>query len=152
MERKTYCSLETWPWSIVDRLQAWRRGTKQQSAADHRHSSPSLETAVINSTAYSLLHYLEFLHHLHCVSPLVSASIITNTKMSSPIKITRGANLVASGLQTEGMVRMSSFSDVSDQICSNLMVAKPKTASAVHHHGEEGEFIPLADRFHDSLT
>lgn len=58
------------------------------------------------------------------------------------------------GPQTDGMIRMPAIVDKSDQICGTgthsfqllkdqslttvVMVAKPHTASAVHHHGEEG--------------
>lgn len=59
--------------------------------------------------------------------------------MAAEVRVTRGASLVSSGLQTEGMTRLSALSDVSDQLNSNLMVAQPNTGSAVHHHGGQGK-------------
>jgi hypothetical protein len=74
------------------------------------------------------------------------------------VQVKSGAEItVASGAQTEGMIRMNAITDMSDQLCGtgkspifstskyteansfySVMVAKPHTSSAVHHHGKEG--------------
>ncbi|KAH7079089.1 RmlC-like cupin domain-containing protein [Paraphoma chrysanthemicola] len=48
------------------------------------------------------------------------------------------------GPQTDGMIRMPAIVDQSDQICGTVMVAKPHTASAIHHHGEEDTIVYAA--------
>ncbi|CAA9965304.1 hypothetical protein PTT_14606 [Pyrenophora teres f. teres 0-1] len=48
------------------------------------------------------------------------------------------------GPQTDGMIRMPAIVDKSDQICGTVMVAKPHTSSAVHHHGEEDTIVYAA--------
>lgn len=77
--------------------------------------------------------------------------------MPGEVQIKKGSEInAASGAQTEGMIRMNAITDMSNQICGTgeprekerhlkyrglnapVMVAKPHTASAVHHHGEEG--------------
>jgi len=82
----------------------------------------------------------------------------------SPIQLIKGSSLRVSGDQTEGMVRLAAFANVSDQICGNckasfkkkklldhcyanvfpLMIAKPHTTSAVHHHGQEDTIVYAA--------
>jgi hypothetical protein len=80
-------------------------------------------------------------------------------KIPGEVHLTKGADIKApDGPQTEGMIRMPAIVGLSDQICGTgqckhdgficcellwlihfiVMVAKPHTASAVHHHGEEG--------------
>ncbi|KAF1990398.1 RmlC-like cupin [Aulographum hederae CBS 113979] len=61
--------------------------------------------------------------------------------MAQHIYVTRGADLQPSGSQTEGMIRYNGITDLSDQICGTLMVAKPHTASAIHHHGTEDTIV-----------
>jgi hypothetical protein len=75
--------------------------------------------------------------------------------MPGEVQIKKASDIQApDGPQTDGMIRMPAIVDKSDQICSTgtyfirslriamlkiaVMVAKPHTASAVHHHGEEG--------------
>lgn len=77
------------------------------------------------------------------------------------VRVTKAASLKVSGGQTEGMIRMSALTDVSDQICGtctsiqllelrsgtdhlSVMIAKAHTASAVHHHGEEDTIVYAA--------
>ncbi|PWO31153.1 RTA1 like protein [Pyrenophora tritici-repentis] len=48
------------------------------------------------------------------------------------------------GPQTGGMIRMPAIVDKSDQLCGTVMVAKPHTSSAVHHHGEEDTIVYAA--------
>ncbi|KAF2102992.1 hypothetical protein NA57DRAFT_52529 [Rhizodiscina lignyota] len=61
--------------------------------------------------------------------------------MPEEVRVTRAGDLKASGPQTEGMIRQAALVDVSDQVCGTLMIAKPHTASAVHHHGEEDTIV-----------
>jgi hypothetical protein len=75
--------------------------------------------------------------------------------MPGEVQVKRSSDIQApDGPQTDGMIRMPAIVDKSDQICGTgktrmccicswvltvtVMVAKPHTASAVHHHGEEG--------------
>ncbi|KAB2570567.1 Cupin RmlC-type [Lasiodiplodia theobromae] len=61
--------------------------------------------------------------------------------LGGAVKVVKGDNLKTSGAQTEGMIRMNAIADMSDQICGTVMVAKPHTTSAVHHHGNEDTII-----------
>ncbi|KAF4308804.1 Cupin RmlC-type [Botryosphaeria dothidea] len=61
--------------------------------------------------------------------------------LAGAVKVVRSGSLKQSGSQTEGMIRMNAISDMSDQVCGTLMVAKPKTSSAVHHHGAEDTLV-----------
>jgi hypothetical protein len=74
--------------------------------------------------------------------------------MHGEVKVKKASEIKApDGPQTDGMIRMAAIVDMSDQICGTgtqtrcrlatpltliVMIAKPHTASAVHHHGEEG--------------
>ncbi|KAH7402553.1 RmlC-like cupin domain-containing protein [Pyrenochaeta sp. MPI-SDFR-AT-0127] len=61
------------------------------------------------------------------------------------VQVKKGADIKApDGPQTEGMIRMPAIVDMSDQICGTVMIAKPHTASAVHHHGEEDTIVYAA--------
>ncbi|PSN69853.1 hypothetical protein BS50DRAFT_631823 [Corynespora cassiicola Philippines] len=65
--------------------------------------------------------------------------------MPREVQVKRGSDINApSGAQTEGMIRMNAITDMSDQICGTVMIAKPHTASAVHHHGEEDTIVYAA--------
>ncbi|KAF2254937.1 hypothetical protein BU26DRAFT_514768 [Trematosphaeria pertusa] len=65
--------------------------------------------------------------------------------MPGEVQIKKGSEInAASGAQTEGMIRMNAITDMSNQICGTVMVAKPHTASAVHHHGEEDTIVYAA--------
>lgn len=72
--------------------------------------------------------------------------------MSHTVTVVKASDIKPSGGQTEGMIRQNAIVDISDKICSSgkyttrrihtidnpvVMIAKPHTASAVHHHGEE---------------
>lgn len=57
--------------------------------------------------------------------------------MTNPVVVTKHADIKVSGGQTEGMERSNAIVDLADNICASRMLAKPHTASAVHHHGEE---------------
>jgi hypothetical protein len=41
---------------------------------------------------------------------------------------------------TKGMKRSSALVGCSDKMCSLIMEAEPNSSSAVHHHGEQGEW------------
>jgi hypothetical protein len=76
--------------------------------------------------------------------------------MPGEVQVKKSSEIEApDGPQTDGMVRMPAIVNMSDQICgtgrqttyqiddlgmltATVMIAKPHTASAVHHHGEEG--------------
>jgi hypothetical protein len=75
--------------------------------------------------------------------------------MPGEVQVKKASDIKApDGPQTDGMIRMPAIVDKSDQICGTgksltsttivrtltraVMIAKPHTASAVHHHGEEG--------------
>ncbi|ORY19812.1 RmlC-like cupin domain-containing protein [Clohesyomyces aquaticus] len=65
--------------------------------------------------------------------------------MPGEVQVKKGSEISApSGAQTEGMIRMNAITDMSDQLCGTVMVAKPHTASAVHHHGEEDTIVYAA--------
>ncbi|PMD33717.1 hypothetical protein L207DRAFT_517760 [Hyaloscypha variabilis F] len=60
---------------------------------------------------------------------------------SSPVHVTRSADLDSSTGQTEGMIRKGAIIKKSDKLCASVMIAHPHTASAVHHHGEQGQTL-----------
>lgn len=66
--------------------------------------------------------------------------------MSTPnqIHVTQASNLKTSGGQTEGMIRQNAITSLSDKLCASVMIAKPHTASAVHHHGDQDTVIYAA--------
>ncbi|KAF2483922.1 RmlC-like cupin domain-containing protein [Neohortaea acidophila] len=47
----------------------------------------------------------------------------------------------ASGAQTDGMLRQNALVNVCDTICASRMIAKPHTASAIHHHADEDTVV-----------
>ncbi|EON62646.1 hypothetical protein W97_01870 [Coniosporium apollinis CBS 100218] len=57
----------------------------------------------------------------------------------------------ASGAQTEGMIRQNAIVGLSDQLCGTVMIAKPHSASAIHHHGKEDTLI-YAARGHGTIV
>ncbi|KAF2176992.1 hypothetical protein K469DRAFT_677875 [Zopfia rhizophila CBS 207.26] len=62
------------------------------------------------------------------------------------VKVKKGSEINSpSGTQTAGMIRMNAITDLSDQICATVvMIAKPRTSSDVHHHGEEDTIVYAA--------
>jgi len=76
--------------------------------------------------------------------------------MAGEVKVKKSSEITSpSGPQSDGMERIPAIVDMSDQICGTgrysrklfntqhrliyiVMPAKPHSASAVHHHGEEG--------------
>ncbi|KAK3066344.1 hypothetical protein LTR53_017349, partial [Teratosphaeriaceae sp. CCFEE 6253] len=57
------------------------------------------------------------------------------------VVVTRARDLQASGGQTEGMIRQNALTDLTDGICASRMIAKPHSASAVHHHGAQDTVV-----------
>ncbi|KAH4072545.1 hypothetical protein HBH50_060930 [Parastagonospora nodorum] len=65
--------------------------------------------------------------------------------MPGEVQVKRKSEITApDGPQTDGMIRMPAIVDKSDQICGTVMVAKPHSSSAVHHHGEEDTIVYAA--------
>ncbi|KAF2815112.1 uncharacterized protein BDZ99DRAFT_190685 [Mytilinidion resinicola] len=65
--------------------------------------------------------------------------------MPGEVQVKKASEINApTGAQTEGMIRMNAITDMSDQICGTVMIAKPHTASAIHHHGEEDTIVYAA--------
>ncbi|KAI1751592.1 RmlC-like cupin domain-containing protein [Xylaria castorea] len=60
---------------------------------------------------------------------------------TQPVHLTKGSSLKPSGGQTEGMIRSNAIVDKCDGICASSMLAKPHTASAVHHHGAQDTVV-----------
>ena len=58
-----------------------------------------------------------------------------------PVIYTASDQLQTSGGQTDGMIRQNAIVDACDDICASRMIAKPHSASAVHHHGEENTIV-----------
>jgi len=55
-----------------------------------------------------------------------------------PVTVTKSDSLQTSGGQTEGMIRQNALVNLTNNICASRMIAKPHTASAIHHHGDQG--------------
>ncbi|KAI2465243.1 RmlC-like cupin [Annulohypoxylon bovei var. microspora] len=60
---------------------------------------------------------------------------------SQPVHLTKASSIEQSGGQTEGMIRSNAIVDKCDGICATHMLAKPHTASAIHHHGEQDTVV-----------
>lgn len=60
---------------------------------------------------------------------------------AKPVVVTRSADLTTSGGQTEGMIRSNALTNLTDGICASRMIAKPHTASAVHHHDDQDTVV-----------
>ncbi|KAI1418955.1 RmlC-like cupin domain-containing protein [Xylaria sp. FL1777] len=66
---------------------------------------------------------------------------MSHPEPNQPVHLTKGASLQPSGGQTEGMVRSNAIVDKCDGICASHMLARPHTASAVHHHGAQDTVV-----------
>ncbi|KAI0376678.1 RmlC-like cupin [Hypomontagnella monticulosa] len=66
---------------------------------------------------------------------------MSHPKPTQPVFSTKTSELKQSGGQTEGMVRSNAIVDKCGGICATSMLAKPHTASAVHHHGEQDTIV-----------
>ena len=58
-----------------------------------------------------------------------------------PVVVKESSALEVSGGQTEGMQRANALVGLTPNICASRMIAKPHTASAVHHHGEQDTVV-----------
>lgn len=83
--------------------------------------------------------------------------------MPGDIRVKKASEITSpSGPQSDGMERIPAIVDMSDQICGTgrrpqkelhglhmlifeVMLAKPHSASAVHHHGEEGMILTFCN-------
>ena len=63
---------------------------------------------------------------------------------SKPVHYTDGSNLQTSGGQTEGMLRQNAITSVSENLCASVMIAKPHSGSAIHHHGDQDTIVYAA--------
>ena len=61
--------------------------------------------------------------------------------MAAPVEVTKSTELHTNTGQTEGMIRKGAIIDKSDNISASVMVAKPHSASAIHHHGEQDTVV-----------
>ncbi|KAF2212290.1 hypothetical protein CERZMDRAFT_41186 [Cercospora zeae-maydis SCOH1-5] len=59
----------------------------------------------------------------------------------NPVLVTPSSTLQTSGTQTDGMIRQNALVNVASDICASRMIAKPHSASAVHHHGSENTIV-----------
>ena len=59
----------------------------------------------------------------------------------NPVVVTKSSDLQESGGQTEGMIRQNALVGLTDGICASRMIAKPHTASAVHHHSDQDTVV-----------
>ncbi|KAI1319253.1 RmlC-like cupin domain-containing protein [Xylariaceae sp. FL0255] len=69
---------------------------------------------------------------------------MSHPEPSQPVHVTKGTSLQESGGQTQGMIRSNSIVDKCDGICATSMLAKPHSASAVHHHGPQDTIVYAA--------
>ncbi|RYP78038.1 hypothetical protein DL769_003255 [Monosporascus sp. CRB-8-3] len=60
---------------------------------------------------------------------------------SQPVFLAKGSALTTSGGQTAGMARQNAIVDRCDGLCATRMVAPPRSASAVHHHGPQDTVV-----------
>ncbi|KAI2629284.1 RmlC-like cupin [Hypomontagnella submonticulosa] len=66
---------------------------------------------------------------------------MSHPEPTQPVFSARASELKQSGGQTEGMIRSNAIVDKCEGICATSMLAKPHTASAVHHHGEQDTIV-----------
>lgn len=70
-----------------------------------------------------------------------------NMPTAKPVVVTRSGELKTSGGQTEGMIRQNALADLTDGICASRMIARPHTASAVHHHEDQDTVVFAFSQF-----
>lgn len=58
-----------------------------------------------------------------------------------PVVVRESSSLEVSGGQTQGMERANALVGLTPNICASRMIAKPHTASAVHHHGAQDTVV-----------
>ncbi|MCJ1304294.1 hypothetical protein MMC08_007106 [Hypocenomyce scalaris] len=71
--------------------------------------------------------------------------------MPGSVHVTKAADIKTSDGQTEGMIRQGAIIDKCDKVCASVMIAKPHSSSAVHHHGEQ-DTIVYAVRGHGTVV
>jgi uncharacterized RmlC-like cupin family protein len=59
----------------------------------------------------------------------------------NPVVVKESSALEVSGGQTEGMQRANALVGLTPNICASRMIARPHTASAVHHHGDQDTVV-----------
>ncbi|KAL8970306.1 MAG: hypothetical protein Q9183_001585 [Haloplaca sp. 2 TL-2023] len=66
--------------------------------------------------------------------------VATNPKdgKNREVEVTKASSLQKSTGQTEGIIRQGAVIDQADKLCAS---AKPRTFSAVHHHGEQDTVV-----------
>jgi len=64
--------------------------------------------------------------------------------MPGEVQVTKSTELSEGTGQTEGMIRKGAIVGKSDKICGSVMIAKPHTSSAIHHHGEQDTIVYAA--------
>lgn len=81
--------------------------------------------------------------------------------MPREVQIVKSTDIETSTGQTEGMIRQGAIVDMSDKVCASsrvccfsnnpyslkppsVMIAKPHSSSAVHHHGEQDTIVYAA--------
>ncbi|KAK6859616.1 hypothetical protein PG990_013128 [Apiospora arundinis] len=66
--------------------------------------------------------------------------------LPSAVHVTKAEDLEASRATSSnsGMVRQGAIVGKSDKMCATVLTAKPRCASAVHHHGEQDTIIYAA--------
>ena len=65
----------------------------------------------------------------------------TDMREQNPVVVKESSALEVSGGQTEGMQRANALVGLTPNICASRMIARPHTASAVHHHGEQDTVV-----------
>jgi len=71
--------------------------------------------------------------------------------MAGEVLVKKASDIKTSDGQTEGMIRQGAIVDKSDKVCASVMIAKPHSSSAVHHHGEQ-DTIVYAAKGHGSIV
>ena len=61
--------------------------------------------------------------------------------MDAPVQITKASEVNASTGQTEGMIRKGAIINQSDKLSASIMIAKPHSSSAIHHHGDQDTVV-----------
>ncbi|KAL9605248.1 MAG: hypothetical protein Q9179_001572 [Wetmoreana sp. 5 TL-2023] len=67
------------------------------------------------------------------------------------VQVTKASSVQTSTAQTQGMIRQGAIIDQSDKISASVMIAKPHSSSAVHHHGEQ-DTVVYALRGHGTIV
>lgn len=63
---------------------------------------------------------------------------------SKTVHVIKATSLATSGGQTDGMIRQNAITSLSEKVCASVMIAKPHTCSAIHHHGDQDTIVYAA--------